>query len=76
MAKNPTVISAIKSDPNSPYHADGTDEGIANAVRTLLSPKTNQFNNNVHNFSPEMSDDSFYAFLVWHRGLSIPRGRN
>lgn len=76
MAKNPTVISAIKSDPNSPYHADGTDEGIANAVRTLLSPKTNQFNNNVHNFSPEMSDDSFYAFLVWHRGLSIPRARN
>lgn len=76
MSKNPSVISAIKADPNSPYHADGTDEGIANAVKTLLSPKTNQFNNDIHKFSPEMSDDNFYAFLVWHRGLSIPRARN
>ena len=76
MAMNPDVISAIKRDPTSPYHADGTDEGIAEAVKNLLSPSTNQFDNQWHNFSPEMSTDNFYAFMVWHRGLSIPRARN
>ena len=76
MAMNPDVISAIKRDPTSPYHADGTDEGIADAVKNLLSPNTNQFDNQWHNFSPEMSTDNFYAFMVWHRGLSIPRARN
>ena len=76
MAETPSVIEAIKKDPTSPYYADGTDEGIANAVRTLLSPKTNQFNNDVHNFAPEMSADQFYSLMVWHRGLAIPRARN
>jgi CxxC motif-containing protein (DUF1111 family) len=76
MSRNSTVINAIKSDKNSPYYADGTDEGIASALRTLLSPNTNQFDNDVHNFQPEMSDDNYYAFLVWHRGLAIPRARN
>lgn len=76
MARNPQVIAAIKADPTSPYYADGTDEGIAEAVRNLLSPKTNQFDNSWHNFTPEMSTDNFYAFMVWHRGLAIPRARN
>ena len=76
MAMNPDVISAIKRDPTSPYYADGTDEGIAEAVKNLLSPNTNQFDNQWHNFTPEMSADNFYAFMVWHRGLSIPRARN
>ena len=76
MARNPQVIAAIKADPTSPYYADGTDEGIAEAVRNLLSPKTNQFENSWHNFTPEMSTDNFYAFMVWHRGLAIPRARN
>ena len=76
MARNPQVIAAIKADPTSPYYADGTDEGIAEAVRNMLSPKTNQFENSWHNFTPEMSTDNFYAFMVWHRGLAIPRARN
>lgn len=76
MARNPQVIAAIKADPTSPYYADGTEEGIAEAVRNLLSPKTNQFENSWHNFTPEMSTDNFYAFMVWHRGLAIPRARN
>ena len=76
MARNPQVIAAIKADPTSPYYADGTDEGIAEAVRNLLSPKTNQFENSWHNFTPEMSTDNFHAFMVWHRGLAIPRARN
>lgn len=76
MSQTPEVIEAIKANPSSPYYADGTDEGIAEAVRGLLSPTTNQFDNPWHNFTPEMSDNSFYSFMVWHRGLAIPRARN
>ena len=76
MSETPSVIAAIKADPSSPYYADGTDEGIAEAVLNLLDPSTDQFNNKWHNFSPEMGDDQYYNFLVWHRGLSIPRARN
>lgn len=76
MANTESVISAIKADTSSPYYADGTDEGIKNAVETLLSPKTNQFDNSIHNFEPEMTTNQFYSLMVWHRGLSIPRARD
>ena len=76
MSENASVIASIQADPSSPYYADGTKEGIAEAVLNLLDPSTNQFDNKWHNFSPEMSDDQYYNFLVWHRGLSIPRARD
>ncbi len=76
MSMNNDVINAIKQDPTSPYYYDGTDEGIQDAVKNLLSPNTNQFDNNWFNFSAEMSDANYYAFMVWHRGLAIPRARN
>ena len=76
MSENAQVIAAIKADPTSPYYADGTDEGINDAVLHLLDPGTNQFDNAWHNFTPEMGDDQYYNFMVWHRGLSIPRARN
>lgn len=76
MSENADVIAAIKKDPTSPYYADGTDEGIKEAVANLLNPKTNQFDNQWHNFKPEQSIDDFYAFMVWHRGLAVPRARN
>lgn len=41
-----------------------------------IKPGTNQFSNEWHNFEPEMSADHFYEFMVWHRGLAIPRARN
>lgn len=76
MSENPSVISAIKADPSSPYYNDGTDEGIAAAVKTLLDPKTDQFDNAYHNFSPEMTDNNFWQYMVWHRGLAVPRARD
>lgn len=45
MSENKDVIAAIKKDPTSPYYADGTDEGIKEAVANLLDPNTNQFDN-------------------------------
>jgi len=83
MSKNADVISKIKAEgEESPYYVDVdgdgtvTDAEIAEAVYELLRPGTNQFDNAYHNFEPEMSADEFYDFMVWHRGLSIPRARN
>lgn len=76
MANNADVIANIKNNPTSPYHADGTEDSIKIMLANLLSPSTNQFNNIWHNFEPEMSDDNYYSFMVWHRGLAIPRARN
>ena len=76
MSENADVIAAIKADPDSPYYADGTDAGIKEAVYELLRPGTNQFDNKYHNFTPDMTADEFYNFMVWHRGLAIPRARD
>ena len=76
MSENEEVIAAIQADPSSPYYADGTKAGIADAVLHLLDPSTNQFDNEWHNSEPEMSGDQYYNFLVWHRGLAIPRARD
>ena len=75
MAADHEVIEKIKKDPTSPFWAD-TDDKIAEKVENLLKPSTNQFDNEWHNFQPEMSADKFYDFMVWHRGLAIPRARN
>ena len=44
----------------------------------MLSPNDNVdlYNNPYFNFKPEMSDDAYHAFMVWHRGLAVPRARN
>ena len=76
MSENEDVISYIMADPTSAYYADGTKEGISNALEVLLDPNTNQFDNDVYCFEPEMDNDNFYDFLVWHRGLAIPRARD
>ncbi len=75
MSEDKEVIEKIKKDPTSPFWAD-SDAGISDKVKNLLSPNTNQFDNEWHNFQPEMSTEKFYQFMVWHRGLAIPRARN
>lgn len=75
MSEDDQVIAAISADSSSPYYASTTDS-IKDKVRNLLSPDTDQFNNKWHNFTPEMTVDQFYNFMVWHRGLAIPRARN
>ncbi len=83
MSETPSVIDAIIADgTDSPYYVDVdgngtvTREEVSEAVLALLSPTTNQFDNPYHNSTPEMSADEFYDFMVWHRGLAIPRARN
>jgi hypothetical protein len=76
MSEDPDVIASIKADPSSPYYADGSEQNIAHAVRDLLDPATNQFDNPWHKFAPEMNDKQYYQFMVWHRGLAVPAARN
>ena len=76
MSENADVIAKIKANPKSPYYNDGSDAGIAEAVRTLLDPNTNQFDNAYHKFVPEMSDNTFWQYMVWQRGLAVPRARD
>lgn len=76
MSEDDEVIAKIKADKTSPYYGDGTTDSIKACVYNLLRPGTDQFDNPWHNFKPEQSADQFYAFMVWHRGLAIPRARN
>lgn len=76
MSRDESVLSGILRDPSSPYYADGTREGVAAAIEALLSPATDQLDNPFHSFEAEMADRDFYDFMVWHRGLAVPRARN
>lgn len=90
MSKDAEVIKAIKDDVAKygnesslyAYYADGTDEGIAAKVLELLSLTAN--NKETHDKfyaafgekGNELSDDQYYSFMIWHRGLAVPRARN
>lgn len=85
MSENEDVINYIMqhgADSTSyvhPYYYDGTREGISEAVYYLLAPEgvgVDQFSNKYYNFTPELSDDKYHSFMVWHRGLAVPRARN
>ena len=77
MAEDEEVIQKIMADPTSPFWAS-TEAETKEKVENLLKPGTNQFDNQWSGTSikPEMSADDFYDFMVWHRGLAIPRARN
>lgn len=79
MAEDEDVIKKIKDGKIEPYWKENaTDAEIAERVKGLLDPATNQFNNewSGKTISPEMTSDQFWALMVWHRGLAIPRARN
>ena len=71
-----------------PYYADGTNEGIAARVNDILScnskaanDKTQAFEKYLFKGAPyngveEQSDQDYYDFMVWHRGLAVPAARN
>ena len=90
-SQDPEVISYIKAhgaDVTSilhPYYADGTDEGIAERVKEILSVTSiaakPTFDKYLFNGAPylgeeEMSDKQYYQFMVWHRGLAVPAARD
>lgn len=91
MSEEPSVVSYIKQNGSSvesilhPYYADGTEEGISNRVNELLSINSIKGKDKFeeyfvkgapYNGEEEMSDQQFYQFMVWHRGLAVPAARN
>lgn len=84
MSENENVINTIlstgkdKSSYLHPYYYDGTPEGVKKALAYLLSPSddVNLYDNKYYNFQPEMTDDAYHSFMVWHRGIAVPRARN
>ena len=84
MANDEEVISYIMENgkstdsPVHPYYYDGTKEGIKEALSYLLSPEdnVNLYDNKYYNFKPEMSDNQYHSFMIWHRGIAVPRARN
>lgn len=85
MSENKDVINYIMQNGKDststvhPYYYDGTREGISEAVYYLLAPEgvgVDLFDNKYYNFTPELSNDKYHSFMVWHRGLAVPRARN
>ena len=90
-SEDPEVIDYIRQNGSSPtsllhpYYADGSREGIAERVNELLSissiAKKDVFDHYFFNGAPyngkdEMSDEDYYDFMVWHRGLAVPAARD
>ena len=84
MSEDEEVINEVlksganENSPLHPYYYDGTKEGVKKALAYLLSPSddVNLYDNQYYIFKPEMTDDQYHSFMVWHRGLAIPRARN
>ncbi len=84
MSENENVINTIlkegkdESSHLHPYYYDGTKEGVKEALAYLLSPEddVNLYDNKYYIFKPEMTDDQYHSFIVWHRGIAVPRARN
>ncbi len=88
MSETPSVIEYIQkngSDPSNPllypYYADGSADSIAYRVNMLLGLNTKADTTTfrqyfVDPYGEEQTASQWYSFMVWHRGLSIPRARN
>lgn len=69
---------AAESSVLHPFWAE-TKDGIAEKVNTLLAMNTaaKGGDNYTNAFGePEMSDQQYYDFMVWHRGLAVPAARD
>ena len=68
-----------------PYYGDCTDEGISQRIYEVLNTPSISFKDTFekyllkehpYNGEEEMSDQQYYQFMVWHRGLAVPAARN
>ena len=91
MGSTESVISYIKEKGDAgqlpkylaPFYGDGTRENISYLVEHLLglnkgsdSEEYTKYFVDAWGGEDEMSDSEYYNFMVWHRGLAIPRARN
>lgn len=87
MSQNEDVIEYIiekgasESSLLHPYYGDGSKDSVSYLVNLLLGANTaaesaiyeKYF---VEPYGEEMYSSDYYDFLVWHRGLAIPRARD
>lgn len=88
MSEDQSVVQFIKEngqDKNSllhPYYGDGNKDSISTLIKKLLGLNTKAdaatyekyfVKNNP--YGEEMSDEDYYNFMVWHRGLGVPEAR-
>lgn len=86
-SENENVIKYIQEygkDASSllnPYYGDGSRDSISYLVNLLLglnsasdAPTYEKYF--VSRYGEEMQDRNYYQFMVWQRGLAIPRARN
>ncbi len=70
-----------------PYYGDGSTDSIKTLVNKLLGLNRNtsemraDYEKYIVNAAPwngreEMTDEDYYSFGVWHRGLGVPKARN
>ncbi len=91
MGQTASVIDYIKEKGDkgllpkylTPFYGDGSRENIAYLVEHLLglnsakdSEEYTKYFVDAWGGEDEMSKDEYYNFMVWHRGLAIPRARN
>ena len=90
MGETSSVIDYIKEKGDAgllpkyltPFYGDGTREDIARQVEHLLGLNTAKDSEEYTDTfveawggEDEMSAEQYYDFMVWHRGLSVPRAR-
>lgn len=87
MSENEDVINTIAQEGSdkaswlNPYYGDGSRDSISYLVDLLLgvneekdAPVYEKYF--VSRYGEEMPDLNYYNFMVWQRGLAIPRARN
>lgn len=88
MSENTEVIKYIQAngaDKNSllhPYYADGSKDSVSYLVNLLLGLNTKADASTYEKYfvnndakGEEMSDQDYYDFMIWHRGLAVPKAR-
>jgi len=91
MSEDESVISAIQQQGAStssllhPYYGDGSKEKISYLVNYLLGLNSTADSTAYRKYfvdaapwngQEEMTDENFYEFGIWHRGLGVPKARN
>lgn len=88
MSKTASVIEYIQTYGKPvvslmhPYYADGSADSIKFMVNKLLGLSSNTAETRatyekyfVSTQGEEMTDQDYYDFMVWHRGLAVPQAR-
>lgn len=58
------------------FPAEKTDKGVEYDIYRYLTGKETVDGESKNIAKPEMSDNDYRNFMIWHRGLAVPAARN